>query len=209
MEITVLGFSEASLSMLLDILYSHDLKYKIKILNNLNLQPKFEYINDYFDLSFTSDFDVKSDNFILGITQSKNKKKILETFRIGNENFISLIHKNVSISNTSSLKSGCVINPNVSIAAHTQLGNHVSINRNCSIGHHTIIEDFVTINPGCNIAGHVIIGEQTTIGMGTNIINNIKIGKNSIIGAGSLVNKDIPDNVVAWGSPCKIIKSNV
>jgi acetyltransferase-like isoleucine patch superfamily enzyme len=46
------------------------------------------------------------------------------------------------------------------------------------------------------------------IGMGTNILNQVKIGKNTIIGAGSVVTKDIPDNVVAYGSPCKIIRDN-
>jgi maltose O-acetyltransferase len=44
--------------------------------------------------------------------------------------------------------------------------------------------------------------------MGTNILHQVKIGKNTIIGAGSVVTKDIPDNVVAYGSPCKIIKEN-
>jgi acetyltransferase-like isoleucine patch superfamily enzyme len=42
--------------------------------------------------------------------------------------------------------------------------------------------------------------------MGANILNTVKIGKNCVIGAGSVVTKDIPDNVVAYGSPCKIIK---
>lgn len=209
MKLTILGFSEATLSMLLDILYSHELKYTINIINNLKVKPKLEYQNSYFNIEFFDEIPNQSELFLIGSTQSQNKRKIFETFNIHNEHFVNLIHKNVSISNTSSLQFGCVINPNVTIAAHTDIGNHVSINRNCSIGHHTTIKDFVTINPGCNIAGSVEIGEGTTIGMGTNVVNNIKIGKNSLIGAGSLVNKDIPDNVVAWGSPCKIIKSNI
>ena len=40
------------------------------------------------------------------------------------------------------------------------------------------------------------------------IIDGIKIGRNSVIGAGSVVTKDIPDNVVAYGNPCKIIREN-
>jgi acetyltransferase-like isoleucine patch superfamily enzyme len=44
--------------------------------------------------------------------------------------------------------------------------------------------------------------------MGVNIIDGIKVGKNTIIGAGSVVTRDIPDNVVAYGSPCKIIRDN-
>ena len=45
--------------------------------------------------------------------------------------------------------------------------------------------------------------------MGSNIIDGITIGNNVIIGAGSVVTKNIPDNVVAYGNPCKIIRENV
>ena len=38
-------------------------------------------------------------------------------------------------------------------------------------------------------------------------ICGVTIGSNSVIGAGSVVTKDIPDNVIAVGSPCKVIKT--
>jgi acetyltransferase-like isoleucine patch superfamily enzyme len=66
----------------------------------------------------------------------------------------------------------------------------------------------VTLNPAVNIASNVTVGESTLIGIGTNIIDGINIGSNSIIGAGSVVTKDIPDGVIAYGSPCKIIRAN-
>ena len=44
--------------------------------------------------------------------------------------------------------------------------------------------------------------------MGANVLNGIKIGKNCIVGAGSVVTKDIPDNWVAYGNPCKLIRKN-
>jgi acetyltransferase-like isoleucine patch superfamily enzyme len=72
-----------------------------------------------------------------------------------------------------------------------------------------VINDFVTINPSCSIAGYVSIGENTEICIGTTIIDGVNIGKNTIIGAGSLVTKDMPDNVVAYGNPCKIIRENI
>lgn len=43
--------------------------------------------------------------------------------------------------------------------------------------------------------------------MGANIIDGVKIGANTIIGV-SLVVKDIPSNVVAYGNPCKVIRDN-
>ena len=39
------------------------------------------------------------------------------------------------------------------------------------------------------------------------VLPGVKIGDNTVIGAGSVVNKDIPSNVVAVGNPCKVIKN--
>ncbi|MEX0778979.1 MAG: hypothetical protein WD491_10615 [Balneolales bacterium] len=58
------------------------------------------------------------------------------------------------------------------------------------------------------ISGNVSIGEGTEIGTGTSIVNNVSIGRHCLIGAGSVVTKDIPDGVVAYGNPCKIIRNN-
>lgn len=50
------------------------------------------------------------------------------------------------------------------------------------------------------------IGDNVWIGGGSIICPGVKIGKNSTIGAGSVVTKDIPENVLAVGNPCKVIK---
>ncbi|WP_295163086.1 DapH/DapD/GlmU-related protein [uncultured Brachyspira sp.] len=52
----------------------------------------------------------------------------------------------------------------------------------------------------------VAIGNNVWIGSGANILPNVSIGDNTIIGAGSLINKDVPSNVIAAGVPFKIIK---
>ena len=44
------------------------------------------------------------------------------------------------------------------------------------------------------------------IGGNVVVLPNVTIGDNVVIGAGSVVNKDIPSNVVAVGNPCKVIK---
>ena len=51
----------------------------------------------------------------------------------------------------------------------------------------------------------VVIGDNVFIGMKSTILKGVHIGNNVIIGANSLVNKDIPDNCVAAGNPCKVI----
>ncbi|MDZ7740333.1 MAG: hypothetical protein U5Q03_00875 [Bacteroidota bacterium] len=57
-----------------------------------------------------------------------------------------------------------------------------------------------------NLAGHVELGENVTIGMGSTVFNNVKVGTNSIIGGGSVVTKDIPENALAFGNPCKVVQ---
>lgn len=52
----------------------------------------------------------------------------------------------------------------------------------------------------------VHIGENVWVGAGTVIVPGVTIGKNSVIGAGSVVVKDIPENVVAVGNPCRVLR---
>lgn len=54
-------------------------------------------------------------------------------------------------------------------------------------------------------AGGVEIGNNVFIGMHTTILKGVHIGNNVIIGANSLINKNIPDNCVVAGNPCKIL----
>lgn len=79
--------------------------------------------------------------------------------------------------------------------------------------HSVIIEDYVQIGSHCSIYsvstidnshGKVILKKNCRIGSHSTILPGISIGENSIIGAHSLVTKDIPDNVVAYGTPCRV-----
>ena len=52
----------------------------------------------------------------------------------------------------------------------------------------------------------VHIGENVWIGANSVIVPGVTIGKNAVIGAGSVVTKDIPENVVAVGNPCRVLR---
>ncbi len=81
---------------------------------------------------------------------------------------------------------GCTLAPNVRLIAHDASSKaYVGFTR---IGK-------ITIHDNCFIGDSAIV------------LPNVSIGPNSIVGAGSLVNKDIPENVVAVGNPAKVICS--
>ena len=71
---------------------------------------------------------------------------------------------------------------------------------------HVLAHDASTYNHlGYTKIGRVTIGDNVFIGSSSVILPNVKIGANSIVGANSTVLKDIPENVVAAGSPARVI----
>ena len=93
----------------------------------------------------------------------------------------------ISIGNGSNIQDNCVI--------HVDEGFPVTIGNYVTVGHGAILH-------GCQV------GDGSLIGMGAIILNGAKIGKNCIVAAGALVtqNTEIPDGMLAMGSPAKVIR---
>jgi len=79
-----------------------------------------------------------------------------------------------------------------------------------------IIEDFVQIGSHCSIYsvstidnkhGEVLLKKGCRIGTHSVIMPGVTVGKGSIIGAFSFVNADIPDGVLAYGVPAKVVRA--
>lgn len=84
------------------------------------------------------------------------------------------------------------------------IGDNVHITSGCVLlAHDGAIKQ---MNPGANPRGKIVIGNNVFIGVNTVVLMNVTIGDNSVIGAGSIVNKDIPANVLAIGNPVKVVK---
>ncbi|MDP4290321.1 MAG: acetyltransferase [Bacteroidota bacterium] len=208
-SLNILGLGEPTLTMIFDNLASNNLYPSIRVINNLNRTDLIPFRNPLFDITLKpllEEADREAPCF-LGVTKPDLKRKLTALYQCFQLEFINIINKFSFISSTTILGRGAHINSMVSIAAFSTIGDFVSINRNASIGHHTELGDYVTINPGVNIAGFVKINEGVQIGMGVNVFDRIEIGARSVIGAGSVVTRNIPDHVVAYGNPCKIIRS--
>ena len=61
-------------------------------------------------------------------------------------------------------------------------------------------------NKGLEIALPITVGDNVWIGTQVSVLPGVTIGSNTVIGAGSVVNRDIPDGVIAAGNPCKVIR---
>ena len=109
---------------------------------------------------------------------------------------------------------------------HIHFGNKIYCNFGCTFvdDTHIYVGDCTMFAPGVIVAtaSHPIsprlrekglqynkpvrIGKNCWIGAGAIILPGVSIGDNSIIGAGSVVTHDIPDNVVAVGNPCRVLR---
>ena len=90
--------------------------------------------------------------------------------------------------------------------AEIRLGKKVFVGPNC--GFYTAIHplDKVKRAEGLEMAKPIEIGDDDWIGGDVTILPGVKIGSGSVIGAKSLVTKDIPANVMAFGSPAQVVK---
>jgi len=99
--------------------------------------------------------------------------------------------------------SGVVIGARESIT----IGNKVMVGANVLITDN----DWHSMDPndrenGIPESKPINIADNVFIGYSSSVLKGVSIGKNSIIGANSVVSRDIPENVIAAGNPCKVIK---
>lgn len=122
----------------------------------------------------------------------------------------------------------CYVEPplHANWGCHTHFGKNVYANFNLTLVDDTdiFVGNSVMFGPNVTVAtaGHPIdpalrlkvgqfnipvrIGNNVWIGANSVILPGITIGDNSVIGAGSIVTKDIPENVVAVGNPCRVLR---
>lgn len=145
-------------------------------------------------------------SFIVTIGDNYIRKKIVESLGQKGLKFGTAIHPSAVIGSNVLIGEGTVIMPNVVINADTVIGEHVIVNTSASIDHDCLVHEFVHISPGVNMAGGGVVGSFSHIGIGASLIPRVKVGDDTIVGAASCVIRDLPDRVVAVGSPAKVIK---
>lgn len=87
------------------------------------------------------------------------------------------------------------------------IGNNVMLAPSVHIFTATHPTDATVRNSGLELGQPITIGDNVWIGGATVINPGVTIGNNCVIGSGSVVTHDIPDNSIAVGNPCRVIKS--
>lgn len=181
--------------VIIDILSSQGIRVDGLVDDNPNINQllSFSVYHGVYDLS----------PIIVSIGINNIRKKVVGKLHC---EFGKAIHSTAIVSPYASVGEGTVIMQNAVLNSCTNIGKHCIVNTSASIDHECTLGDYVHISPNVALCGNVYVGEGTQIGVGSCVIPGVHIGKWSMIGAGSVVINDIPDFVVAYGNPAKVIK---
>lgn len=121
-------------------------------------------------------------------------------------NLAGAIHPSALIAPDVLVGPGSVILPGAVVVSGGRIGQGCLLNTGSILDHEGEMADWSSLGPGAVVGGRVRIGERAAVALGARIIQKIRIGADTLIGAGSLVLRDVPDGVLAYGSPARVIR---
>ena len=121
--------------------------------------------------------------------------------------FSVAIHPSAHIGLDTRVGGGTVVHAGSVIGPSCTIGELAIVNNRASVDHDCRMEDGSSVAPGALVGGDCRIGALAAVGIGAVVIHGRRIGTNAVIGAGAVVVHDIPDAVVAYGNPARIIRN--
>lgn len=149
---------------------------------------------------------LEEDRLIIAIGDNGARQCVVERLGLSVDNFGTAVHPDAILSKRAKIGKGTVVMQGAVINSCTCIGVHSIVNTGATIDHDGVIGNFCHISPHATLCGAVTVGDSTQIGAGSVVIPGVHVGSHSLIGAGSVVVTDIPDNVLAYGNPCRIVR---
>ncbi|MEM9366166.1 MAG: NeuD/PglB/VioB family sugar acetyltransferase [Planctomycetota bacterium] len=137
---------------------------------------------------------------VIAIGDNRERARIAS---VADQPWQTLVHPSAHVDPTVTLGPGTVVMPKAAIQVDAVLGRHVIVNTSATIEHDCQVGDFAHIAPGTALAGAVGIGEGVLMGVGTSTRVGARVGDWSVVGAGSVVVRDVPAHVNAYGIPAQ------
>ena len=132
--------------------------------------------------------------------------RLAQELRAAGFDLVIAIHPSAVVAADARIGSGTVIAAGAVVGAGATVGENVILNTCSSVDHDCVIQDGSHICPGVHLAGRVRVGLGSWIGIGSTVIGKVEIGRHTVVGAGSLVLKSLPEGVVAYGVPARVVR---
>jgi sugar O-acyltransferase (sialic acid O-acetyltransferase NeuD family) len=117
--------------------------------------------------------------------------------------WLTAVHPGAYVDPSARVGPGAVVFAGAVVQPGAVVGDHAIVNSGAVVDHDCEVGRFAHVAPGVILAGAVRVGEGALLGVGTSVTPGVRIGAWSTVGAGSVVVRDLPDGVVAFGSPAR------
>lgn len=121
--------------------------------------------------------------------------------------FAAVVHGAAHVAADVAIGEGSVVFAGAVVNAGSRVGRFCIVNTRASLDHDGVLDDFASIAPGVTVGGNCSIGEHSAIGIGAVLSHGVRVGTHSVVGAASLVLADVPDRVVAYGTPARVVRA--
>ncbi len=121
--------------------------------------------------------------------------------------FITAIHPSAKVARSATVGAGTVIMAGAVVNPGCDVGAFCILNTCSSLDHDSKVDDFSSLAPRAVTGGNVKVGAYSAIAIGAVVSHGLHVGSQTVVGAGATVLKDVPDRVVAYGSPARIIRT--
>jgi sugar O-acyltransferase (sialic acid O-acetyltransferase NeuD family) len=147
--------------------------------------------------------------FVVAIGANATRHRLLmrEMVRSPHLEPLRVVHPSAVVARDAVVGPGSILMAGTIVSNGCRLGTGALLCTRSSLDHDSVLGDCASLAPGVSTGGRVRIGECTAVGLGANVIHGVTIGSNTVIGSASLVLEDVPDRVVAYGTPARIRRS--
>jgi acetyltransferase EpsM len=143
----------------------------------------------------------------LGLGDNAARLLALTRARERGVSLATVIHPAATVSSGATIGEGSYVGPGAVVHVDARLGAACIVNSLALVEHDCVLGDGVHVSPRAALGGGVRLGEGVHVGLGAAVLPRVTIGAFAVIGAGSVVTRDLPDRVVAWGAPARVRRS--
>jgi sugar O-acyltransferase (sialic acid O-acetyltransferase NeuD family) len=120
---------------------------------------------------------------------------------------VSIVHPGSIISKSAQIGPGALVLAGAIVNCNCRIGTNCIINTKATLDHDSEMKSYSSILPGVTTGGGVVIGEYSCICIGAILSHQVKIGAHAFVGAGAVVLGDIPNYVLAFGTPAHVVRN--
>ena len=153
-----------------------------------------------------SDYNVQA--LALGIGDNFQRHAIFKEWMhaLDSIEWPALVHPRALVSPSVKIGVGSQCLAFSSIGTNAQIGDACLVNTAAVVEHDGVLGPGASLGPSAVCGGNSSLGENSYLGMGALLRHGCPVGNNTVVGMGAVVTQAIPDNVLAYGNPAKVIR---